>query len=111
MLNDRRRSKITDVANSNYRVNFFGFPGAPFLEDINLGLLDQRLAIEWVRDNIAAFGGNPSRITIYGESAGGSSVDYYAYLVQKWHRKRYDSFQRDSDDDRTIFFDQKSDAR
>jgi carboxylesterase type B len=41
----------------SYRVNIFGFPGAPGLADQNLGLLDQRLAVEWVRDNIAAFGG------------------------------------------------------
>ncbi|MCJ1470659.1 hypothetical protein MMC07_009305 [Pseudocyphellaria aurata] len=62
----------------NYRINIFGFSGAPG-EPQNVGLLDQRKAIEWVRDNIAAFGGDPTRITIFGQSAGGSSVDFYSY--------------------------------
>lgn len=62
----------------SYRLNIFGFPGNPHSRN-NLGLLDQRLALEWVRDNIAEFGGDPERITIFGESAGGSSVDYYTY--------------------------------
>lgn len=62
----------------NYRTNILGFPGAPGLTQ-NAGLLDQRLAVEWVRDNIAAFGGDASRITIFGQSAGGMSVDLYSY--------------------------------
>ena len=62
----------------NYRINIFGFSGAPG-ETQNVGLLDQRLAIEWVRDNIAGFGGDPSKITIFGQSAGGVSVDFYSY--------------------------------
>lgn len=59
-------------------MNIFGFPGLP-TGDNNLGLRDQRLAVEWVRDNIAAFGGDPSRITLFGQSAGGASVDYYSF--------------------------------
>lgn len=55
-----------------------GFPGNPNAQN-NLGFLDQRLAIEWVRDNIANFGGDPNRITLFGQSAGAMSVDFYAY--------------------------------
>lgn len=66
------------VVSANYRVGVFGFPGNPDTRT-NLGLLDQRLAVEWVRDNIAAFGGDPDRITLFGQSAGGSSVDYFSY--------------------------------
>ena len=65
----------------NYRLGDFGFfahpeltkeaPGGP---TANFGLMDQVAALEWVRDNIAAFGGDPKNVTIFGESAGGASV-------------------------------------
>ncbi|OLN87334.1 Cholinesterase 2 [Colletotrichum chlorophyti] len=66
------------VVSLNYRLNVFGFPGNPATAP-NLGLLDIRLALEWVRDNIEEFGGDVHRITIFGQSAGGSLVDYYSY--------------------------------
>jgi carboxylesterase type B len=61
----------------NYRLDAFGFlGGSEVLADgaSNLGLLDQRMALEWVADNIAEFGGDPVAVTISGESAGGMSV-------------------------------------
>lgn len=61
----------------NYRVGGFGFmPGSEILADgaANLGLLDQRLGLKWVADNIEAFGGDPTKVTIWGESAGAISV-------------------------------------
>jgi len=57
----------------NYRVGLEGFgylPGTP----ANRGLLDQLAALEWVRDNIDGFGGDPDRVTVFGQSAGGGSV-------------------------------------
>jgi carboxylesterase type B len=66
---------------ANYRVNLFGFPQTPAISGLetNAGLRDQRLAIEWVRKNIAAFGGDPSRIVLAGQSAGSASVSSYLY--------------------------------
>lgn len=61
----------------NYRLAGFGFMGgAEILKDgsANLGLLDQRMGLEWVADNIAFFGGDPDKVTIYGHSAGSISV-------------------------------------
>ncbi|KAG8169182.1 hypothetical protein KVR01_001931 [Diaporthe batatas] len=67
------------VISANYRVNIFGFPGAPGLQQ-NVGLLDQRMALEWVRNEVSAFGGDPSRITVFGQSAGGASTDYLSLM-------------------------------
>ncbi|PSR81463.1 Alpha/Beta hydrolase protein [Coniella lustricola] len=61
----------------NYRLGFFGFAHTPELAaegSLNVGYKDQRLAMEWVRDNIKAFGGDPERITVYGQSSGASSI-------------------------------------
>ncbi|HOX29198.1 MAG TPA: carboxylesterase family protein, partial [bacterium] len=63
----------------NYRLNAFGFIVHPALKDAkgrigNYGLYDQAFALKWVKKNIAAFGGDPNNVTIFGESAGGMSV-------------------------------------
>jgi carboxylesterase type B len=63
----------------NYRVSIFGFPNAAGLDMPNVGILDQRRAIEWVHENIRAFGGDPDAITLWGQSAGSQSVDYHNY--------------------------------
>ena len=69
------------VVTVNYRLNIFGFPGAAG-ETQNLGLRDQRAAVEWVRDNIRSFGGDPAKITIAGQSSGGVAVDYWTYAYK-----------------------------
>ena len=73
------------VVSINYRLGIFGFLSHPALAAAdkqypfsgNQALLDQRLALKWVRDNIAPFGGDPGNVTIFGESAGSFDVCYH----------------------------------
>ncbi|KAL5497992.1 hypothetical protein ACEPAH_2923 [Sanghuangporus vaninii] len=65
-----------------YRLDSFGFLAHPAfsnasIADFNVGIKDQVLALQWVQDNIAAFGGDPDQVTINGQSAGGGSVEIH----------------------------------
>jgi para-nitrobenzyl esterase len=63
------------VVTVTYRLGIFGYVTPPGADaDDNLGLRDQILALQWVRDNITAFGGDPANVTAFGQSAGGDSV-------------------------------------
>ncbi|KAI0875277.1 Alpha/Beta hydrolase protein [Hypoxylon argillaceum] len=66
----------------NYRLGVWGFLQTPqLLEEgsSNAGLLDQRLALTWIKENIAVFGGDPGRVTVWGESAGAQSIALHLY--------------------------------
>ncbi|KAK0621004.1 neuroligin-4 [Immersiella caudata] len=61
----------------NYRLGIFGFPGGEEVQRegvANLGLKDQRIALQWVQENIEAFGGDRNKVTLWGQSAGGYSI-------------------------------------
>ncbi|TPX15266.1 uncharacterized protein E0L32_004543 [Thyridium curvatum] len=60
--------------NVSYRLGVFGYLMIPGIAPANLGLLDQRAALEWVQADIAAFGGDPGRVTAAGQSAGADSI-------------------------------------
>jgi len=68
-------TRDTIVVVPNYRLGVFGFASTPD-QTIrgNMGMLDQIMALQFVKDNIANFGGNPNRVTIFGQSAGASSA-------------------------------------
>ena len=77
------------VVTLNYRLGVLGFLAAPELSaesehgaSGNYGLLDQIAGLRWVQDNIAAFGGDPDRVTIAGQSAGGACVQDLVYSPQ-----------------------------
>lgn len=74
------RSQKHIVVTTNYRLNIFGYPHARGLNgSTNYGNQDQRVAVEWVSENIWAFGGDASKITLWGQSAGSTSTDEYLF--------------------------------
>ena len=77
------------MVNINYRLNMYGFmdfssvPGGDAFKTAPCnGLLDQAMALRWVHENIAAFGGDPDNVTIFGQSAGGGSVSILPVLKE-----------------------------
>jgi carboxylesterase type B len=78
------RSQRHIVVTTNYRVNIFGYPNARGLNSTNFALQDQRLAVKWVHENIVAFGGDPSKITLWGQSAGAGATDMYLFT---WYQE------------------------
>ncbi|CAL8350983.1 unnamed protein product [Lota lota] len=73
------QSENVVVVSMNYRLGALGFLSLPENDNIrgNAGLLDQQLALRWVADNIAFFGGDSSKVTLFGESAGAASVGFH----------------------------------
>ncbi|KAF5003892.1 hypothetical protein FDECE_9597 [Fusarium decemcellulare] len=72
-----KENKPIVAASINYRVSYWGFLFSEELQDANagnLGFKDQRLALQWLKDNINAFGGSSDKVTIWGESAGARSL-------------------------------------
>jgi para-nitrobenzyl esterase len=73
------REEDVVLVSVNHRLNVFGFTylggiSEKFADSGNAGMLDLVLALEWVRDNIASFGGDPQNVTIFGESGGGGKI-------------------------------------
>jgi len=79
---DANMYKNTIIVTANYRLSIYGWLGSEHLRATdgstgNFGLQDQRAAMDWVKQNAAAFNGDPKRLTIFGESAGAGSVSVH----------------------------------
>ena len=77
------------IVTLNYRIGALGLLAHPDIQadetsPVNLGVLDQRLALKWVQDNIAHFGGDPSNVTLFGESAGALNVTAHLASADSW---------------------------
>lgn len=68
-----RRGNLVEV-NLNFRLGPLGFLCCPGVNEENLSIADQMLALRWVHENIARFGGDPHRVTLFGQSAGGNAI-------------------------------------
>ncbi|KAH7013957.1 Carboxylesterase [Ilyonectria destructans] len=73
----------------NYRLGILGFLNHPDLPSANAGLLDQRMAMQWVKQNIINFGGNPNDITIMGQSGGGWAILAHLALFDGHHNNTF----------------------
>ncbi len=81
----RSRRKDVVVVSLNHRLNILGYLnlvayGEKYADSTNAGVLDLVAALEWIRDNITAFGGDPGNVTIFGQSGGGAKVSTLASM-------------------------------
>ncbi|KAH9450129.1 hypothetical protein Pst134EA_026839 [Puccinia striiformis f. sp. tritici] len=77
---------------ANHRLNAFGFLGGKEVGEAgvgNLGLKDQRLTLEWIKTHISQFGGDPDKVTIYGESSGAISVSHHLLAFKGQHNNLF----------------------
>ncbi|KAA1126738.1 hypothetical protein PGTUg99_011762 [Puccinia graminis f. sp. tritici] len=77
---------------ANHRLNAFGFLGGKEVAEAgvgNLGLKDQRLTMEWIKTYISQFGGDPDKVTIYGESSGAISVSHHIMAFRGQHNNLF----------------------
>ncbi|CAF2743836.1 unnamed protein product [Rotaria sp. Silwood2] len=81
---DLARLSHSIIVTINYRLGIFGFFPLPNVETRNIGWLDQQLALQWVQNNIASFGGNKTNVMIFGQSAGGGSIVAHLLMPSSW---------------------------
>ncbi|CAF3862494.1 unnamed protein product [Rotaria sp. Silwood1] len=72
------------IVTINYRLGIFGFFPLPAVEERNFGWLDQQLALQWVQENIASFGGDKTNVMLFGQSAGGGSTIAHLLIQSSW---------------------------